>query len=91
LKLKNKVAVVTGGASGIGKAICEVFAREGARVVVADIDAEEAEKVAGSINKQKRNTGKKECFAVAVKSDVSKIDDVDNMIDIAIKEFSAEA
>ena len=38
MRLEKKVAVVTGGASGIGAAICELFAREGARVVVADID-----------------------------------------------------
>ena len=45
MKLANKVAVVTGGACGIGRALCRRFAEEGARgVVVADVDGAGAEK-----------------------------------------------
>ncbi len=45
MKLKDKIAVITGGASGIGKAIAERYTQEGARVVVADLD----EKMAGQL------------------------------------------
>ena len=46
MRLKNKVAVITGGAQGIGRAICLGMAREGAKVVVADLQAEKAKIVA---------------------------------------------
>ena len=46
MRLQNKVAVVTGGAQGIGRAICLGMAREGAKVVVADMQAQKAESVA---------------------------------------------
>src|SRR5262249_34187374 len=77
MKLDNKVAVVTGGASGFGRAICELYAREGAKVVVADINGQGAREVANGIGKA----------AVHVATDVSKRADVDAMVGEAVKAF----
>jgi NAD(P)-dependent dehydrogenase (short-subunit alcohol dehydrogenase family) len=60
---QNKVAVVTGGASGIGQALCEELARRGAVVVVADIDFHRAQQVASAITAQ---GGRAESAAVDV-------------------------
>ncbi|MEU8196540.1 SDR family oxidoreductase [Microbispora amethystogenes] len=64
MRLKDKVAVVTGSAQGIGRAVAELYAREGARVAVVDVQAEAAEKVAAGI----REAGGD---AIAVLCDVS--------------------
>ena len=49
-RLENKVAIVTGGAKGIGYVTCNTFSREGASVVIVDMDKEAAEKAAQEIN-----------------------------------------
>jgi len=76
LALEGKVAIVTGGAKGQGRASCVLFAQEGAKVVVADWDAENAESAVAEI---KAAGGE----AVAVKVDVSKEDDIVRMIQAA--------
>lgn len=52
MRLENKVAIVTGGGKGIGAAICDAFSREGARVVVADIDLPAADATAQSLRQR---------------------------------------
>ncbi len=76
-RLDERVAVVTGAASGFGKGIAEAFAGEGARVVIADLDAEKAEVAAAAIGEQ----------AIAVRCDVTKRADVEAVIDATIRQF----
>ncbi|MCM3628503.1 SDR family oxidoreductase [Paenibacillus glycanilyticus] len=80
MRLEGKVAVVTGAASGMGKAIAELYAKEGAKVVVSDLNAEGAETVVAGI---KANGGQ----AIAVKTNVADLNDIHAMIDTAVQEF----
>ena len=73
MRLRNKAAIVTGGASGIGRAICELFAAEGARLTIADIDAEGGAQTLASV----RAAGGEAQF---VSTDVSKEADVERMV-----------
>src|SRR5215813_4116247 len=72
-RLKNKVAIITGGGSGIGRATCLLFAREGAKVVVADYAAE-----GGNETVQQIKTAGGE--ATFVRADVSKSAEVRTMV-----------
>ena len=80
MRLKYKVAIVTGGGRGIGKDIVLAYAREGARVVVNDIDPKTCEATAAEATK----IGQK-CIGVA--GDVSKSADVARLIDTCMREF----
>jgi NAD(P)-dependent dehydrogenase (short-subunit alcohol dehydrogenase family) len=79
-KLDGKVAIVTGGGSGFGEATALLWAREGARVVVADISEAGATRVCEAI----RKAGGK---AEAVKADVSKPLEAEAMVKAAVKAF----
>ncbi|MGN6770839.1 MAG: SDR family oxidoreductase [Rhizobiaceae bacterium] len=76
-RLKSKVAVVTGAASGFGEGMAKRFAEEGAKVVVADLNGSGAERVAGEIG----------AAAVACKADVAQRADVDAMVRLATDRF----
>ncbi|WP_157251248.1 SDR family NAD(P)-dependent oxidoreductase [Nonomuraea typhae] len=73
--LDGKVAIVTGGASGIGRATATLFAKEGAKVVVADIDAAGAEAVAAEIG------------GTAVQADVSQPQDCERIVRTAVETY----
>jgi len=82
MRLKGKVAIVTGSGSGLGKATALLFAKEGAKVVVTDISQRRAETVVEEINGKSRR--KK---AIAIRADVAKKDEVDAMVAEARKQF----
>ena len=77
MRLKDKVAIITGAASGFGEGMAKRFAEEGAKVVVADLNGKGAERVAAEIGAE----------AIAVASDVSSRSEVDEMVYAAKNTF----
>jgi pyridoxal 4-dehydrogenase len=76
MKLKDRVAIVTGGAQGIGRAIADKLGAEGATVVVSDVNGPGARNVAAAIP-----------GAVGLEADVSKPEDVSRMVDDTVGRF----
>jgi sorbitol-6-phosphate 2-dehydrogenase len=82
-ELLGRIAIVTGGAQGLGAAIGHRLAREGAHVVVADLNLEGAEVAAAEIESQTGRT------AIAVQVNVTDEDQVRAMVDLAVAEFGS--
>lgn len=80
MRLKDKVAIVTGGGSGFGEGIAATFAREGAKTIVADIDEAAAARVAAAIAAAGGT-------AKALRADVAKAADTDAMIAAAVEGY----
>ncbi len=80
MRLKDKVAIITGGAEGIGKAYAIAFAKEGAKLVVADINISAAQSLAEMLTKQGTD-------ALAVTTDVSKVADTVQMTEKTLERF----
>ena len=80
MRLKDKVALITGGGSGIGAAVARRFAQEGAKIAIGDVDVEGAEKVASEI----KDAGGE---ALICKADVRKRDEVEAMVDHVLREY----
>ena len=81
-RLKNKVALITGSAVGIGQASAKLFAQEGSKVVIADMDAIAAEETVQVINRECGET-----CAISVQADVTREEDCRTMIETAIEHF----
>jgi NAD(P)-dependent dehydrogenase (short-subunit alcohol dehydrogenase family) len=78
--LENKIAIVTGAGSGIGKAVAELFAREGAKVVVSDINEQHGNDAVAAIKKSGGD-------AFFVKADSSSPEDNSALVDAAVKQY----
>nr|MDO8134620.1 glucose 1-dehydrogenase [Candidatus Njordarchaeum guaymaensis] len=80
MKLRNKVTIITGGSSGIGRAAAVLFAKEGANVVIADIDISGGEETSMLIKKEKGDV-------LFIKTDVSNSAEVQNMVRRTIEKY----
>ena len=77
LNLRDRVIVITGGASGMGQAIACAAVREGARLVLSDFDGDRLKTTAGELGGQVRH----------VRADVTRLDEIESMFELAEREF----
>lgn len=82
MRLRNKIAVITGAGSGIGEAASVLFAREGCRVVVTDINKESGN---STVEKIMKNNGE----SIFVQADISKGEDVKKIFKVAVERYGA--
>lgn len=80
MRLKDKVAIITGAGSGMGRAGAVLFAREGAKVVVADIDPKGGEETVSLV---KAAGGE----AIFVRTDISNLEDIQKMVNAAVEKY----
>lgn len=82
MRLQDRVAIVTGGGSGIGRGIALRYAREGAQVVIADLDLEATQSVVAEISEDGGT-------AIATQADVRNQEQVQSTVDLAVKAFGS--
>ena len=80
MRLQNKIAIITGAGSGIGEGIAKVFAKEGAKIVIANRTAEKGERVASEI----KNQGYE---AIFIQTDVSSWNSWQNLVKKTIEVY----
>ncbi len=80
MRVKDKVAVVTGGAGGIGQATCKVLAKEGAKVMIADLMLEQAKNVASEITASGYE-------AQAIEADITRLDGANRLAKATLEHF----
>ncbi|MDR3195414.1 MAG: 3-oxoacyl-[acyl-carrier-protein] reductase [Endomicrobium sp.] len=82
MRLQSKTAIITGSAQGIGRSIAEVFAAEGAQIIISDINVKSAQKTADEIK------SKYGVETIAVAANVAKLEDCESLVNDSLDKFS---